>query len=164
MKKKHWITAGLLLFVAVAVAALVVKETRTVVDQPETSAVAPAEAAAAPAVNTATVMAYYFHGTARCMSCKTIERLTNESIQNNFASQLKSGALQWKVINVEEGDNRHYAGDYKLYTKSVVLSRMENGTEKRWKNLEEVWNRLGDEDGFKRYIKTEIEGFLNQKG
>jgi len=158
MKKKYWITLGLLLFVAASVFALVRKEMRE--GAPEGAIVQKQSVTAAVAKK---VIAYYFHGTARCVSCRKIEKFTNDSIRENFSRQLKSGELEWKVVNVEEQDNRHFVGDYKLYTKSVVLSRMDSGSEKKWKNLEEVWNLLGNQDAFQQYIKREVQALLDEK-
>lgn len=77
------------------------------------------------------VIAYYFHGNARCTSCLKIESYTKEAIYKNFENELKSGHLEWKAINVEETENKHFINEYKLHTKSVVIADILNGKQTR---------------------------------
>ena len=89
-----------------------------------------------------------------------IEQYTKEAIQGGFAEEIKDGRIEMKIINVEEKGNEQFAKDYKLYTKSVIVSDVRNGKETTWKNLEKVWQLLGDQNKFKEYIQTEIKTFL----
>ena len=106
------------------------------------------------------VIAYYFHGNRRCVSCRKIEAYTKDAIDSAFAADLKSGVLEWRVVNTDSAQNEHYLTDYKLYTKSVILSNLHDGKETRWKNLEKVWEFLGDRKEFAAYIKSELDSFL----
>lgn len=106
------------------------------------------------------VFVYYLHNNFRCSNCYKIESYTQEAINKGFAKQLKDGTLVFKVINFDEKANKHYVEDYKLYTKAVVLSRINNGKEVKWKNLDKIWTLLGDKNKFEAYIKTETTKFL----
>ncbi len=106
------------------------------------------------------LVVYYFHGNFRCHSCNMIENLTKKAVNSGFADQLKSGSIEIKVINIEEPDNKHFVDDYKLYTKSVILSDVKGGKETGWKNCEKVWTLLGNEEKFIEYIQSEIKTFL----
>lgn len=114
----------------------------------------------APKQNADRVVAYYFHGKFRCTKCKLIESYSDEAIKSGFAGEIKSGALEWKVVNVEEKGNEHFINDYKLYTKSLVLVRMKDGKQAEWKNLEKVWDLLGDKEAFEKYVKEETTNYL----
>ncbi|MCF7870243.1 MAG: nitrophenyl compound nitroreductase subunit ArsF family protein [Candidatus Omnitrophica bacterium] len=107
------------------------------------------------------VIVYYFHTTFRCPSCHKIEQYTEGAIKEYFAKEIESGDLEYKVINIEEKGNEHFVQDYKLYTKSVVLTLIEDGKEIRSKNLEQVWQLLRNKDQFYQYIKNETQGFLD---
>ena len=107
------------------------------------------------------VVAYYFHGNVRCVSCRKIEAYTNEAIDSAFGAALKSGALEWKVVNTDSAQNEHYLQDYQLYTKSVILSDLHNDKQTRWKNLEKVWELLGNQAKFHMYIRDELRMFLD---
>ncbi|MDX9703086.1 MAG: nitrophenyl compound nitroreductase subunit ArsF family protein [Candidatus Auribacterota bacterium] len=108
------------------------------------------------------VTAYYFYTTIRCRSCHNIENYTGETINKNFADQLESGSLKYTAINIEEKGNEHFVKDYNLYTKSVVLSLVKDGKEIKSKNLDKVWQYLGNKNKFTEYVKTETESFLNE--
>jgi len=107
------------------------------------------------------VVAYYFHTTYRCASCRKIEDYAHRAIDTGFAQELADGRLVWRVVNVETEGNEHFAKDYQLYTKSVVLSDERSGREVRWKNLPKVWELLGDEAGFVDYVQTETRSYLD---
>lgn len=104
----------------------------------------------------------YFHNSIRCFTCRKIEELSAEIVKNNFADELKNGTLIWRVINVDEPENQHYADDYKLYTKSLIVSEMQQGKEIRWKNLEKIWTLIRDDAKFEAYITSEIQDWIEK--
>ena len=108
------------------------------------------------------VIAYYFHGTFRCATCLAIEKYSKEAIDHYFANELKNGKLEFKSLNVEEAENRHYIQDYQLFSKALVISLIKNGKEKSWKNLVDVWTHVRDKDKFFQYVKAEVEKFLKE--
>ena len=75
------------------------------------------------------VIAYYFHGSFRCVTCNNIERYAREAIETNFKDALASGNLEFEVINVENKGNERFSNDYQLYTKSLILSLVKDGKE-----------------------------------
>lgn len=109
------------------------------------------------------LIVYYFHSYSRCGSCMTIERYTRESIEANFARELKNGQIEFRSINVEVPANSHYIKDYKLYTRSVIVSDIVQGKEQRWKNLQKVWELISDETDFKAYVRSETAAYLQGK-
>ena len=117
---------------------------------------APAQKAPA-AQSKSFIAAYYFHGNFRCATCKKIEQYSREAIELNFAQQLKSGALVFQPINIDEPENQHFVQDYQLVTRSLVLVKYENGKQTAWKNLPAVWQNVGDQQAFFNYVKTEVE-------
>jgi thiol-disulfide isomerase/thioredoxin len=108
------------------------------------------------------VIVYYFHGTARCPTCKTIEKYSREAVEHYFPNELKNGKLVFMTMNVEDAANRHYIQDYKLFSKSLVVSLVKQDKEVTWKNLTDVWKLVGDKDKFFQYVKDEVENLLKQ--
>lgn len=106
------------------------------------------------------LIVYYLHGTYRCHSCNKIERLTREAVEQGFANQIDKGRVEIKSLNVEEDENKHFVQDYKLYTKSVILSDLKDNRETRWKNLERVWTLLANDAKFMEYIQNEVNAYL----
>jgi hypothetical protein len=106
------------------------------------------------------VIVYYFHGSFRCPTCHKLEQYSKEAIEANFKDALASGKLEFKVVNVEDKDNEHFVNDYQLYTKSLVISLIENGKEVKSKNLAKIWDYAGNKQKFFDYVTSEINEFL----
>ncbi|MFH1046249.1 MAG: nitrophenyl compound nitroreductase subunit ArsF family protein [Candidatus Omnitrophota bacterium] len=108
------------------------------------------------------VIAYYFHGTMRCSTCHKLEQYSKEAIETNFKDALTSGKLEFKVINVENKGNEHYTSDYQLYTKSLVLSLVKDGKQTKWKNLDKIWEYVGNKQRFMDYVKNGVANLLKE--
>ncbi len=111
-------------------------------------------------VNNIKVIVYYFHGNYRCPTCKKIERLSREVVLDNFKKELSTGALLYRVVDVEEPQNAHFVNDFNLFTKSLVLVEEKNGKITHYKNLGKIWVLIRDEKAFKDYVKEEVEAFI----
>lgn len=171
MNVKKTVTIVLLLFVVAAAGMMIVRginnaAVNTTAEISEESAQNPQEAGAAETVSSnpdADVdVVYYFMTTQRCPTCMKIEAFTKTAVEDNFSKELQSSKLAWKIVNVDEPSNRHFIEDYELYTKSVVLVRYRDGKQVKWKNLDEVWNHVNNEDAFKQYIADEVKAFLRE--
>ena len=131
----------------------------------EASSVTPANeksttAAEAPQRQQQKLIVYYFHSTMRCPTCHKLENYAKSEIEASFPDAIKTGRLEWKIINVEEAGNEHFIDDYKLYTKSVIISTMRDGRELSWKNLDKIWQLVNDEGKYRRYIRDEVRACL----
>jgi len=104
----------------------------------------------------------YFHNTFRCPTCHRIEELSSQVVKSNFADELKTGTVVWRVINVDEPENKHYNKDYQLYTKHLIISEVKDGKEVRWKDLKKVWTYVRNEEKFEDYVKTKITDWLKE--
>jgi len=110
----------------------------------------------------ANVIVYYFHGMFRCQTCYKLEQYAKEAIEADFKDVLRSGKLEFKVVNVEDKGNEHYSSDYQLYTKSLILSLVKDGKEIKWKNLDKIWEYVGNKQKYFDYVKSEITVFLKE--
>ena len=108
------------------------------------------------------VIAYYFHGTFRCPTCHKLELYSKEAIETNFKDALASGKLEFRVVNVEDKGNEHYVKDYQLYTKSLILSLVKDGKQIKWKNLDKIWEYVGNKQRFIDYVKSGVADFLKE--
>ncbi|HOW27113.1 MAG TPA: nitrophenyl compound nitroreductase subunit ArsF family protein [Elusimicrobiota bacterium] len=108
------------------------------------------------------LLVYYFHGNARCMTCRKFESYTKAIMETHFADDTRRGRLEYRVVNVDETGNEHFIRDYGLYTKSVVLSDTRDGQQVRWKNLDKIWEKVRNEAEYKRYIEEEVRSFLEK--
>ena len=106
------------------------------------------------------VIAYYFHTNTRCSTCIKIEQYSKEAIEKGFPEELKSGALEMRIVNYENPENRHFMQDYKLVSKSLILVNTVNGKQTEWTNLKVVWQLTGRKDAFLNYVRKEVRGYL----
>ncbi len=118
--------------------------------------------ASAEQASTAKVIAYYFHGSFRCPTCRKLEQYSREAIEINFKDALRSGKLELKVVNVEDKGNEHYASDYRLYTKSLILSSVKDGKQIKWKNLDKIWEYVGNKERLIDYVKNAVADLLKE--
>ena len=110
-----------------------------------------------------TVTAYYFHRTHRCRTCLTIEKYAQQALEHYFKKELSEKRLEFKPMDMEKAENRHYVKDYQLYTSSLILSLRKKDKEARWENLEQVWFLVKDMEKFFLYVKEKVEPYLQEK-
>lgn len=158
MKPKAIITPVLLLFVAISVVALIVKQTG---DTPSAST------AQQPAANERLpddrLIVYYFHGNMRCPTCNTLEAYSKDAVETLFADELNSGRVEFQVVNYDESWNEHFLTDYDLSFQSLVLVEMKDGKETDHKNLEKIWDLVGDKQAYMEYVDNEIDLYLSKQ-
>jgi len=107
------------------------------------------------------VVVFYFHGHFRCATCDRIERFTRECVARAFPAQAARNAVAYRAVNTDIPANAHFTERYRLATRTVVIVRMEGRVERHWKRLDRVWDLVGDEVAFKRYVRDEILAYLD---
>ncbi len=168
MKPKSIVRAALLFFVFGSLAYLAVKESRRwtapdgVAAQDQQSAKASASPAETTKPSSNKLVAYYFHTTYRCPTCRRIEAYSKQAIESAFARELADGRIEFRLVNIEIPENRHYVQEYNLFTKSLVLVRMKDGKQVEWSNLDRVWELNGDQAAFLRYVQQGIRAYLEK--
>lgn len=109
------------------------------------------------------VLVYYFHGTTRCATCRKLEAFSLEAVQRGFSEALQRGDLRWQILNVDEPENEHFVDDYQLYTRSLVVAKTSDGKQTEWKNLEKIWELVGDKRAFMSYVQDEIRTYMGDE-
>ena len=152
MKFKQILVVVLLVFVALSIAYMLVKErdTSTGAEEPSTS----------ENRDKGQLVVYYFHGDMRCKTCHMLETYAKESLDANFGDELESKDILWRTVNVDRPENSRYVEDYELVTKAVVLSWVVDGKEVRWKKLDEIWQKVNDKKSYLQYVRESVEEFL----
>jgi len=89
-----------------------------------------------------------------------MEQYAKQAIEENFKDELADGVLVVKTVNVEKKENEHFVNDYQLYTKSLIISRVENGKEIQHKNLTKIWEYVSDKKKFFNYVTAEVGDYL----
>ena len=42
----------------------------------------------------------YFHGKQRCLTCKAIEKIAKEVVNNQFANELENGTVVFNIVDI----------------------------------------------------------------
>ncbi|MBX7255741.1 MAG: hypothetical protein K1Y02_05230 [Candidatus Hydrogenedentes bacterium] len=159
MNARNWIRNLLLLF---AVGSVFVFLGREAVDRQTTRKMNnPSDISTDDLPVSAKLIVYYFDEGKDCSTCLNIPEFTKDALDTHFKNELSSGDIVWRAVDVEESRNAHFITDYSLYTKSVVLVRVNDGKQVRWKNLDKVWDLVYDKPAFLDYIREQVREDLD---
>ncbi len=106
------------------------------------------------------IIVYYFHGTRRCRTCRTIEAYAKEAVEGRYGAQIESGELEWKVVNVDEPDNGHFVEDFGLVSSSLVVVKLDDGRVTRHQILQDAWTLVRDKPRFIEYVQRSVGEYL----
>lgn len=143
---KKIVTVLLLLLVVVGLAAVVFRA----VKQPETDG-----AKTEFPISDNAVVVYYFHGNKRCATCNKIETLTRRAVEEKFAPQLADGRVVMRSVNIEEPENEHFATDFGLASRCVVMQKAG-----AYKTFDQIFEFIRDPEKFTAYIQDGVAGML----
>jgi hypothetical protein len=118
--------------------------------------------ASQPQTTDTKVIAYYFHVTVRCTTCRTIESYSREVVEQRFGADIAKGRLEYKLVNLQLPENRHFVKDYQLFTKSLVLVRFDKGRQTEYKVLNDTWELVGDKSAMQAYVEREVRDYLKR--
>ncbi len=135
-------TVVLLAFVAISLISLALGRSQ--------KPAAPANLHAAPQL-----VAFYFHGNKRCVSCNEIERLTRAA----WATEIEAGTLAFRPTNVDQAGDAHFVTDFQLTMRTVVLAEEAGGRILRFQRLDSCWELFKDPVAFTSYLRTNLQSF-----
>ncbi len=102
---------------------------------------------------------FYFHKTARCQSCTTVENYVSDVVRERFAEEVKGGLIDFRTINVDLPENELIARKFKATGSSLYLNRITGGQD----NIEfysDVWRLFGNEEALKNQLEIKIKSLL----
>ncbi|MDY0200390.1 MAG: nitrophenyl compound nitroreductase subunit ArsF family protein [Tenuifilaceae bacterium] len=105
---------------------------------------------------TAKVVVYYFHGKQRCKTCLAIQKVTEETINENFA---KNADVRFMELDYSDKANEAIAQKYEVANSSLFVVAGES-----FINLTDVAfaNAVRNPDDLKGAIVVEVEKYLNK--
>lgn len=108
----------------------------------------------------AKLVVYYFAEGKDCATCERIPVFAKAVLDRDFAKELAAGVIVWRPVDVDARENEHFIGEYRIYTKSIVLQQVAEGKPGKWENLEKVWDLVYDEKGFEDYVRERIRAMM----
>ena len=100
------------------------------------------------------VLVYYLHTTFRCATCNRIEKLARQVVAQEFTEESADGRVEWRRANFQERND--LAKRYGVASSTVVVVDIENGEEKDFKRLDEVWTLHDRPKAFSEYVSEAI--------
>jgi hypothetical protein len=109
------------------------------------------------------VIACYFHRTVRCPTCKKISAYIEESVNTEFASQVKDGSVKMMMIDFQDAKNQKYTQAYKISGPTLVIMDVQDGKVTSWKPAPKVWSLVANKPDFFKYVQGEVKAYLDGK-
>lgn len=86
----------------------------------------------------------YFHGPQRCKTCVELEKVAKETVNIKFGSQVKSGKVSFKTVDVGTSAGEQIADKYEVAWSALIIVR-KDGKKEKYVDL--------TKDGFKYAVK-----------
>jgi len=102
------------------------------------------------------IAAYYFHGYARCSTCRKLEEYSRSAVTEWFPKDTRTGRMTFSAVNVEDPENAHFIQDYRLTNKTLIIQKQRGGKNLEWRNLNRIWELVGNRAAFLSYVQGEI--------
>jgi thiol-disulfide isomerase/thioredoxin len=106
------------------------------------------------------VIAMYFHRTERCPTCQKMGSYSEEAVQAAFADESKAGRVAFHFIDFEAEKNARYTKAYNISGPALVVAKISNNKVASYRNLEDIWDKVGDKPAFLRYVQENVKACL----
>jgi hypothetical protein len=103
------------------------------------------------------IEAYYFHFTARCVTCRTIEAKARENLEILYPNQVKQGLITFQSLNLEEASSRPLAEKLGVSGQTLLLVK---GDQKINLTNEGFMYAVAKPEKFKEIINEKVDGLL----
>ena len=103
------------------------------------------------------IEAYYFHFTARCVTCRTIEASAKENLEILYPEQVKKGLITFQSVNLEESSSKPLAEKLGVSGQTLLIVK---GDKKINITNEGFMYAMVKPEKFKEIIKEKVDGLL----
>jgi hypothetical protein len=107
--------------------------------------------------NSDKIEAYYFHFTARCVTCKTIEAKAKENLETLYPNQFKQGLITFQSLNLEEASTKPVADKLGVSGQTLLIVK---GDKKINLTNEGFMYAVVKPDKFKEIINEKVDGLM----
>jgi len=107
--------------------------------------------------NSDKIEAYYFHFTARCTTCRTIEAKAKENLETLYPNQVKQGLITFQSLNLEEASTKPLAEKLGVSGQTLLLVK---GDQKINLTNEGFMYAVAKPEKFKEIINEKVDGLL----
>lgn len=107
--------------------------------------------------NSDKIEAYYFHFTARCVTCRTIEAKAKENLEVLYPNQIKQGLITFQSLNLDESSSKPLAEKFGVSGQTLLLVK---GDQKINLTNEGFMYAVAKPEKFKEIINEKVDGLL----
>jgi len=100
---------------------------------------------------------YYFHMTRRCITCQTVEKVTEQAVNEFFPEAIKRGDVTFKSVNIEEKGNKDLVKRLNVEGQSLLIV---NGKDQINITDKGFLYAVNEPDKLKAEVKASIEKFV----
>lgn len=105
------------------------------------------------------IEAYYFHFTARCITCKTIEANAKENLETLYPSHVKQGLITFQSLNLDDASNKQLAEKLGVTGQALLFVK---GDQKINLTNEGFLYAVAKPEKFKEIINEKVDGLLSK--
>lgn len=106
------------------------------------------------------VVAMYFHRTQRCPTCLKMGSYSEEAVKTGFAQQVKDGTVEFHYIDFQDKKNAALTKGYNISGPALIVAKVEKNKVKEFKNLEDIWAKVGDKPAFLQYVQENVTAYI----
>jgi len=103
------------------------------------------------------IEAYYFHFTARCMTCRTVEAQAKQNIETLYPELVKQGKISFQSVNLDEESSKALAEKLKVYGQTLLVVK---GDKQIILTNEGFMYAVREPEKFKAIMKEKIDPLL----
>jgi hypothetical protein len=103
------------------------------------------------------IEAYYFHFTARCTTCRTIEAEAKKNLETLYPNQFKQGLITFQSLNLEEESTSPVAKKLGIAGQTLMLVK---GDQKINLTNEGFMYAVVKPEKFKEIINEKVDGLM----
>jgi hypothetical protein len=103
------------------------------------------------------VEVYYFHRTARCVTCRTVEAEARKNIEMLYANQVKTGKISFTALNLEEANGKAVGDKLGVNSQTLLIVK---GDQKINITNEGFLYAVSKPDKFKEIIKEKVDPLM----
>ena len=101
-----------------------------------------------------------FHNEHRCITCLTIQSLTEEVLNSTFAAEMKVGTITFRTVNVDDEANAKLAEEFGAYGSALFLQVQKNGKAEKIDLTEWAFMTANDAAKFKAELTKKLRAAL----
>ncbi len=107
--------------------------------------------------NSDKIEAYYFHFSARCVTCRTIETKAKENLETLYPNQVKQGLITFQSVNLEEASGKPLAKKLGVSGQALLIVK---GDQKINLTNEGFMYAMVKPEKFKEIINEKVDGLM----